>query len=159
MFTKIEITSVPVRHQFRKFLIPMLFVLKLFKLKLLLFLPLIFGLVSFKKFLGLLAIAIPGIIGFIKFYKPSNYFQPVYTTNGIGYPHYGESNIGYHEDHYTGSYGQDLAYKGYQHYKSWLFYLFYIIYIITSHYSIIPLYHFYIITSLYIIMSSLYHFH
>ncbi|EFN64649.1 hypothetical protein EAG_08292 [Camponotus floridanus] len=109
------------RHQFRKLLIPVLLVLKLFKLKILLFLPLILGLASFKKFLGFLAIIIPGLIGFFKLYKPyQSYYPPVYTKNGIAHPHYGiHPDIDYH-DHYgnTESYGQDLAYRGYQHYKS-----------------------------------------
>ncbi|KAL6432068.1 hypothetical protein ACFW04_006648 [Cataglyphis niger] len=109
------------RHQFRKLLIPVLLVLKLFKLKILLFLPLILGLASFKKFLGFLAIVIPGLIGFFKLYKPyQNYYPPVYTKNGIAHPHYGvHPDIDYH-DHYANaeSYGQDLAYRGYQHYKS-----------------------------------------
>lgn len=48
------------RKQLKKLFIPMLLILKLFKLKLLLFLPLILGLASFKKFLGFLAILIPG---------------------------------------------------------------------------------------------------
>ncbi|XP_072749443.1 uncharacterized protein Osi2 isoform X2 [Anoplolepis gracilipes] len=109
------------RHQFRKLLIPVLLVLKLFKLKILLFLPLILGLASFKKFLGFLAIVIPGLIGFFKLYKPyQNYYPPVYTKNGIANPHYGVyPDVDYH-DHYGNaeSYGQDLAYRGYQHYKS-----------------------------------------
>jgi len=105
-------------------LIPILLVLKLFKLKLLLLLPLILGLASFKKFLGFLAIIIPGLIGFFKLYKPyQNYYPPVYTKNGIGHPHYPPGphpDADYHEDHYgsTGSYSQDLAYRGYQHYNS-----------------------------------------
>ena len=44
--------------------------LKLFKLKLLLFLPFILGLASFKKLLGFLAIVVPGLIGFFKLCKP-----------------------------------------------------------------------------------------
>lgn len=116
-----NVAFVSARHKFRKLLIPMLLVIKLFKLKLLLFLPLILGLASFKKFLGFLAIAIPGLIGFFKLYRPQNYYPPVYTKNGIGHPQYGvHPDIDYHEDHYgsAGSYGQDLAYRGYQHYKS-----------------------------------------
>ncbi|XP_029669804.1 uncharacterized protein LOC115239430 [Formica exsecta] len=109
------------RHQFRKLLIPVLLVLKLFKLKILLFLPLILGLASFKKFLGFLAIVIPGLIGFFKLYKPyQSYYPPVYTKNGIAHPHYGvQPDIDY-QGHYGNaeSYGQDLAYRGYQHYKS-----------------------------------------
>lgn len=104
----------------------MLLVLKLFKLKLLLFLPLILGLASFKKFLGFLAIVIPGLIGFFKLYKPftQTYHPPVYTQSGIAYhpyykensypygehPHGPEYPAGYHRD----TYGQDLAYRGYQ---------------------------------------------
>lgn len=100
----------------------MLLVLKLFKLKLLLFLPLILGLASFKKFLGFLAIVIPGLIGFFKLYKPftQTYHPPVYTQSGIAYhPYYKENSYpygehpheyGYHRD----TYGQDLAYRGYQ---------------------------------------------
>ncbi|XP_043265987.1 uncharacterized protein LOC122405370 [Colletes gigas] len=124
------------RHQLKKLLIPMLIVLKLFKLKLLLFLPLILGLASFKKFLGFLAIVIPGLIGFFKLYKPltQNYHPPVYSQSGIGYPPYYKENAnnypyaeqgahpapeyqgGYHGD--SVSFGQDLAYRGYQEYQS-----------------------------------------
>ncbi|XP_076759222.1 DUF1676 domain-containing protein Osi2 [Xylocopa sonorina] len=121
------------RHQLKKLLIPMLIVLKLFKLKLLLFLPLILGLASFKKFLGLMAILIPGVIGFFKLYKPltQNYHPPVYSQSGIAYPYYKENVNSYpyvedvpHGPEYPGgyhrdpAYGQDLAYRGYQEYKS-----------------------------------------
>ncbi|XP_016907072.2 uncharacterized protein LOC107994592 isoform X2 [Apis cerana] len=117
------------RNQFKRLLIPMLLVLKLFKLKLLLFLPLILGLASFKKFLGFLAIVIPGLIGFFKLYKPftQTYHPPVYTQSGIAYPYHKESSypypgehhgpeypIGYHRD----TYGQELAYRGYRDYQS-----------------------------------------
>ncbi|KAL7296192.1 hypothetical protein TKK_0010731 [Trichogramma kaykai] len=76
------------RHRLRKILIPMLIVLKLFKLKLLLFLPLILGLASFKKLLGFAAIVVPGIIGFFKLYKPlsPSYTPPIYSPNGLGHP-------------------------------------------------------------------------
>lgn len=118
--TKTYFIFVSARHKFRKLLIPMLLVLKLFKLKLLLFLPLIFGLASFKKFLGFLAIVIPGIIGFLKLYKPHHY-MPVYNKNGIAYPHtsYGAHSDIDNQNYYgnAGSYGQDLAYRGYQHYQ------------------------------------------
>ena len=49
------------QHKLKKLIIPMLLILKLFKLKLLLFLPLILGLASFKKFLGFMALIIPGM--------------------------------------------------------------------------------------------------
>lgn len=80
----------------------MLIILKLFKLKLLLFLPLILGLASFKKLLGFLAIIVPGLIGFFKLCKPnlssglghSNYY-------GTGVPHYSPGGIGFHQQpHY-----------------------------------------------------------
>lgn len=108
----------------------MLIVLKLFKLKLLLFLPLIFGLVSFKKFLTFLAIVIPGVIGFLKLYKSQNYQPPFYSQSGIGHPYYKQSsgqsypyanhNTEYDESYHgdTVSYGQDIAYRGYSEYQS-----------------------------------------
>nr|XP_012145796.1 PREDICTED: uncharacterized protein LOC100881832 [Megachile rotundata]XP_012145797.1 PREDICTED: uncharacterized protein LOC100881832 [Megachile rotundata] len=121
------------RNQLRKLLIPMLIVLKLFKLKLLLFLPLILGLASFKKFLGFLAIVIPGVIAFLKLYKPlsQSYHPPVYSQSGIGYPYYKDNsnNYAYEQDVHHGpeyqgyqgdtvSFGQDLAYRGYREYQS-----------------------------------------
>ncbi|XP_063629634.1 uncharacterized protein LOC134801041 isoform X1 [Cydia splendana] len=79
------------RHKLKKLIIPMLLILKLFKLKLLLFLPLILGLASFKKFLGFMALIIPGVIGYFKFCKPNSspfssghYTGPQYSPAGIG---------------------------------------------------------------------------
>ncbi|XP_011880708.1 PREDICTED: uncharacterized protein LOC105569126 [Vollenhovia emeryi] len=111
------------RNRLKKVLIPILLVLKLFKLKLLLLLPLILGLASFKKFLGFLAIIIPGVIGFLKLYKPYPQYYPVYTKNGVAQPqpyYESHSNFDYHGNNYgnVDSYGHDLAYHGYQHYKS-----------------------------------------
>lgn len=57
------INCVTARKKLKKLFIPMLIILKLFKLKLLLFLPLILGLASFKKVLGFMAIVVPGLIG------------------------------------------------------------------------------------------------
>lgn len=110
-------------------------VLKIFKLKLLLFLPLILGLASFKKILGFLAIAIPGVIGFLRFCKPGSsafnhngyYNTPQYSPAGIAYqPHYKEPGSDY-SDGYFGhgggvhfkedNHAQNLAYSGYGHYK------------------------------------------
>jgi hypothetical protein len=128
------------RNRFKRILIPMLIVLKLFKLKLLIFLPIILGLVSFKKFLGFLAIAIPSVIGFLKLYKPvaQVYTPPVYLPSGIGFPlgHYKDS-YGSLYDHSSSQYGlpdnqeqnqynsdniiygQKLAYQGYKNYKDY----------------------------------------
>lgn len=62
------------RNRLKKLFIPLLIILKLFKLKLLLFLPLILGLASFKKFLGFAALIIPGVIGYFKLCRPQNNF-------------------------------------------------------------------------------------
>lgn len=122
----------------------MLIILKLFKLKLLLFLPLILGLASFKKLLGFLAIIIPGLIGFFKLCKPNlqqgNYYTgPHYSPAGVGYPpHYRETHQQtypheYSETggHYGGGHGhgggvhfsdennaQHLAYNGWGQYRN-----------------------------------------
>ncbi|XP_051169772.1 uncharacterized protein LOC127287082 [Leptopilina boulardi] len=121
------------RNRLKRILIPMLIVLKLFKLKLLLFLPLILGLASFKKFLGFMAIVIPGIIGVLRLCRPltQSYQPPVYSYGGVGFPHYKENHAqqsaydqgsyssNYHENHGdTVSFGQDLAYQGYRDYQS-----------------------------------------
>lgn len=68
------------KKKVKKLLVPLLIVLKLFKLKLLLFLPLILGLASFKKFLGFMALVVPGLIGFFKLCKPD--LQHNYGTYG-----------------------------------------------------------------------------
>ncbi|XP_072935527.1 uncharacterized protein Osi2 [Epargyreus clarus] len=131
------------RHKLKKLIIPMLLILKLFKLKLLLFLPLILGLASFKKFLGFMALIIPGVIGYFKFCKPnltspfssSHYSGPQYSPAGIGLSPYRESPPPNHYGHYE-SYGgghhnkygsngvafrdhdlgpQDLAYQGWEY--------------------------------------------
>lgn len=62
-YDKSLINPVTARKKLKKLFIPMLIILKLFKLKLLLFLPLILGLASFKKVLGFMAIVVPGLIG------------------------------------------------------------------------------------------------
>ncbi|CAG9138560.1 unnamed protein product [Plutella xylostella] len=126
------------RHKLKKLIIPMLLILKLFKLKLLLFLPLVLGLASFKKFLGFMALIIPGVIGYFKFCKPnqspfspSHYSGPQYSPAGVGlgpyrdnsgpYHHYenyapgpqkyGASGVAFRDD----SGAQDLAYQGWEY--------------------------------------------
>lgn len=107
----------------------MLIILKLFKLKLLLFLPLILGLASFKKLLGFLAIVVPGLIGFFKLCKPNlqapNYYSgPHYSPAGIGYqPQYGGNSHDYSSHYGSGGFNfrdddhaQNLAYNGWSHY-------------------------------------------
>ncbi|CAK1541104.1 unnamed protein product [Leptosia nina] len=127
------------RHKLKKLIIPMLLILKLFKLKLLLFLPLILGLASFKKFLGFMALIVPGVIGYFKFCKPNltspfssnHYSAPQYSPAGIGLGPYREPNHYGHYETYAGhKYGQpsggilfrdhesnpqDLAYQGWEY--------------------------------------------
>lgn len=132
--------SFPGRHKLKKLIIPMLLILKLFKLKLLLFLPLILGLASVKKFLGFLALIVPGVIGYFKFCKPNSspfspnhYTGPQYTPAGIGLGVYRDTPpAAYahgHYDNYSGGhkYGsggisfrehespQDIAYQGWEY--------------------------------------------
>ncbi|KAM3957984.1 DUF1676 domain-containing protein Osi2 [Aphomia sociella] len=105
------------RHKLKKLIIPMLLILKLFKLKLLLFLPLILGLASFKKFLGFMALIIPGVIGYFKFCKPnltspfsSNHYNgPQYSPAGIGLGPYREVHAPTHYGHYD-NYQQSHTY-------------------------------------------------
>ncbi|KAF9799421.1 hypothetical protein SFRURICE_003118 [Spodoptera frugiperda] len=79
----IEDKKAPFRqHKLKKLIIPMLLILKLFKLKLLLFLPLILGLASFKKFLG-------------------HFSGPHYSPAGIGLGPYRESPP---QSHYASHY-------------------------------------------------------
>lgn len=81
------------KHRIKKMFIPMLIILKLFKLKLLLFLPFILGLTGLKKILGLGALIIPGIIGYFKLCRPTSGFEnhlysegniPQYSSQGLG---------------------------------------------------------------------------
>lgn len=58
-------TPLLVKHKIKKMFIPMLIILKLFKLKLLLFLPFLLGVTGLKKILGLGALLIPGKTKFI----------------------------------------------------------------------------------------------
>uniref|UniRef100_A0A087Z2Q4 Uncharacterized protein n=1 Tax=Anopheles darlingi TaxID=43151 RepID=A0A087Z2Q4_ANODA len=113
------------RHRLKKIFIPLLLILKVFKLKLLLFLPVILGLASFKKLLGFLAIIVPGVIGYLKLFKPhqscctndifSGGFQPPhYSPQGlgsIGYSPYKEYASSGPAGHYgRPSSGPDVSY-------------------------------------------------
>lgn len=115
------------KNKLKKLFIPMLIILKLFKLKLLLFLPLILGLASFKKLLGFAAIVVPGLIGYFKLCRPqqqqhqaygqyggSNYYSngfPQYSAQGVGaasynqHTHY-ESNNYREEPSFAKPYGE-----------------------------------------------------
>jgi len=58
------------RKKLKKMIIPLLLVLKIFKLKLLLFLPFILGIAGLKKILGLAAIVLPGLFAYFKLCRP-----------------------------------------------------------------------------------------
>ncbi|XP_046384532.1 uncharacterized protein LOC124154694 [Ischnura elegans] len=124
------------RTKLKKLFIPLLVILKLFKLKLLLFLPLILGLASFKKVLGFLALVIPGVIGFFKLCKPelshnygsfghSSFYQPPpqsynnpYSTYYASRDHAPSSpSVAFREPPKTNDYdAHNLAYQGYSEY-------------------------------------------
>ncbi|KAG5875189.1 hypothetical protein JTB14_006848 [Gonioctena quinquepunctata] len=127
------------RKQLKKLFIPLLLVLKLFKLKLLLFLPLILGLASFQKLLGFLALIIPGAIAFFNFCKPimkqngGSFFGgsgPQYSPAGIAYqqhqhhfsqpPSFAPDYNDYHQHHYRNdeNNAQNLAYNGWNEYRN-----------------------------------------
>lgn len=100
-------------------IIPLLLVLKIFKLKLLLFLPFILGIVGLKKILGLAAIILPGLFAYFKLCRPpggapgfgggtgvfgglfgSKTSVPEYSPQGVG-----AANYYHHHDHYEGGHG------------------------------------------------------
>ncbi|KAF6209727.1 hypothetical protein GE061_015476 [Apolygus lucorum] len=108
------------RYEVKKLFIPLLLILKIFKVKLLVLLPIIFGLVSFKKVLAFLAIMVPGVIGYFKICKPDV---------GQSYGNFGHSSYyhrppslrknGVQDYYYQPSYREQLeanriAYNGYQ---------------------------------------------
>ncbi|CRK92101.1 CLUMA_CG005659, isoform A [Clunio marinus] len=104
------------KHKIKKMFIPMLIILKLFKLKLLLFLPFILGLTGLKKILGLAALVIPGIIGYFKLCRPTSGFNnhiyseghiPQYSSAGLG----GASYNPLYSKYSTNPYRQDPSFS------------------------------------------------
>ncbi|KAH8359155.1 hypothetical protein KR093_004702 [Drosophila rubida] len=105
------------RKKLKKMIIPLLLVLKIFKLKLLLFLPFILGIAGLKKILGLAAIILPGLFAYFKLCRPpggvggafggglsglfgnKNTF-PEYTPQGVG-----AATYYHHHEHYEGGHG------------------------------------------------------
>lgn len=61
------------RKKLKRLIIPLLLVLKVFKLKLLLFLPFILGIAGLKKILGLAAIILPGLFAFLRICRPQGF--------------------------------------------------------------------------------------
>ncbi|KAM8705249.1 hypothetical protein ACLKA7_009674 [Drosophila subpalustris] len=105
------------RKKLKKFILPLLLVLKIFKLKLLLFLPFILGIAGLKKILGLAAIILPGLFAYFKLCRPpggvggafggglSGLFGsknpfPEYTPQGVG-----AATYYHHHEHYEGAHG------------------------------------------------------
>lgn len=98
-------------------IIPLLLVLKIFKLKLLLFLPFILGIAGLKKILGLAAIILPGLFAYFKLCRPpggvggafggglsglfgSKNTFPEYTPQGVG-----AATYYHHHEHFEGGHG------------------------------------------------------
>ncbi|XP_017046707.1 uncharacterized protein LOC108091838 [Drosophila ficusphila] len=105
------------RKKLKKMIIPLLLVLKIFKLKLLLFLPFILGIVGLKKILGLAAIILPGLFAYFKLCRPpggvsgafggglSSLFGgkpsfPQYSPQGVG-----AATYYHHHEHFEGGHG------------------------------------------------------
>lgn len=98
------------RKKLKKLIIPLLLVLKIFKLKLLLFLPFILGIAGLKKILGLAAIILPGLFAYFKLCRP----QGLGAGSGFGglfnqknnFPEYSQQGIGsasyHHHEHFDG---------------------------------------------------------
>ncbi|XP_055698538.1 uncharacterized protein LOC129798999 [Phlebotomus papatasi] len=90
------------RDRLKKIFIPMLLILKLFKLKLLLLLPFIFGLASFKKILGFLIIIVPAILGFLKLQSLQQMSHMDYQSGGLHmqYSPQGVGGLSYYPHHH-----------------------------------------------------------
>ncbi|XP_034486746.1 uncharacterized protein LOC117791177 [Drosophila innubila] len=105
------------RKKLKKLVLPLLLVLKIFKLKLLLFLPFILGIAGLKKILGLAAIILPGLFAYFKLCRPpggiggafggglsglfgSKNTFPEYTPQGVG-----AATYYHHHEHYEGGQG------------------------------------------------------
>ncbi|XP_004534177.1 uncharacterized protein LOC101462840 isoform X2 [Ceratitis capitata] len=110
------------RKKLKKMIIPLLLVLKIFKLKLLLFLPFILGIVGLKKILGLAAIILPGLFAYFKLCRPpggpgfgggafsglfgSKNTIPEYSPQGVG-----SATYYHHHEHYDGGAGHGQFYR------------------------------------------------
>ncbi|XP_055850371.1 uncharacterized protein LOC129914945 [Episyrphus balteatus] len=102
------------RKKLKKLFIPLLLVLKIFKLKLLLFLPFILGIAGLKKILGLAAIILPGLFAYFKLCRPQGLGTGVGGFGGLfnqknNFPEYSQQGIGsasyHHHEHFDGGNG------------------------------------------------------
>ena len=106
------------RKKLKKMIIPLLLVLKIFKLKLLLFLPFILGIAGLKKILSLAAIILPGLFAYFKLCRPQG--GPGGFNGGGGgifsglfggkttFPEYSPQGVGsatyyHHHEHFDGA--------------------------------------------------------
>ncbi|XP_055903765.1 uncharacterized protein LOC129939683 [Eupeodes corollae] len=97
------------RKKLKKLFIPLLLVLKIFKLKLLLFLPFILGIAGLKKILGLAAVILPGLFAYFKFCRPQGLgaggFGGIFNQKN-NFPEYSQQGIGsasyHHHEHFDG---------------------------------------------------------
>ncbi|KAH8382484.1 hypothetical protein KR009_003764 [Drosophila setifemur] len=105
------------RKKLKKMIIPLLLVLKIFKLKLLLFLPFILGIAGLKKILGLAAIILPGLFAYFKLCRPPGGVGGAFGGGLSGlfgskntFPEYNPQGVGaatyyHHHDHFEGGHG------------------------------------------------------
>ncbi|KAH8265380.1 hypothetical protein KR038_005415 [Drosophila bunnanda] len=105
------------RKKLKKMIIPLLLVLKIFKLKLLLFLPFILGIAGLKKILGLAAIILPGLFAYFKLCRPPGGVGGAFGGGLSGlfgskntFPEYNPQGVGaatyyHHHEHFEGGHG------------------------------------------------------
>ncbi|KAL5284796.1 hypothetical protein ACFFRR_006857 [Megaselia abdita] len=109
------------KKKLKKLFIPLLLVLKIFKLKLLLFLPFILGLVGLKKILSIGAIVLPGLFAFFKLCRPNSTFGGGFANGISGFfggknvPEYSPQGLGqasyHHHEHEYHSAGGNPFYR------------------------------------------------
>ncbi|XP_065361948.1 uncharacterized protein Osi2 [Calliphora vicina] len=119
------------RKKLKKMIIPLLLVLKIFKLKLLLFLPFILGIAGLKKILGLAAIILPGLFAYFKLCRPQGgpggynagggLFSGLFGSKNT-FPEYSPQGVGsatyyHHHDHFDGGAGNSQYYRPDPHFS------------------------------------------
>ncbi|KAI8130891.1 hypothetical protein CVS40_0868 [Lucilia cuprina] len=119
------------RKKLKKMIIPLLLVLKIFKLKLLLFLPFILGIAGLKKILSLAAIILPGLFAYFKLCRPQGgpggynagggLFSGLFGSKTT-FPEYSPQGVGsatyyHHHEHYDGGAGNAQYYRPDPHFS------------------------------------------
>lgn len=108
------------QYELKKLFIPLLLVLKIFKLKLLLLLPIILGLASFKKLIAVAVILLPAIIAYFKVCKPDlgqsygsyGHSSFYHAPPSSRHPEYGSDGTAY--DRMSYRHADRIAYRGYR---------------------------------------------